>query len=1018
MKKKFCLPAMLILSALFIKPFTAKSQADTSTVQKLLQYIMQPLDKSQIPTGFLEEYGCPVVPMAVFNGTLTDSNRVDINIWRTLYFQMQTAWAKTTANPLPTINTVNATIKTNSGDTIAIPILLGSYNTVKSNAFSSNLLSYNSSTKQVADVPGRSQSPYDIQNLFAASPIRSYTRNGSETFVVKNNMTWNNTGKTISQLQINFDNGEGFKTITIGTPFTINYADTGSKRWTIKATLSDATVQQCYSNYYVFKSSVSSRYTASGVVPSWGTVSAVAGVHSGARVTVYYSDRSNTNTLRKPLIIAEGYDPGAVIPELTGNYSSIDFIKAINEPQGYDFNGNLDDIAGYDLVFIDFNNGTDDIIRNAAVVQEVINRVNANKVNDTRWGGSIRQQNVVMGLSMGGLCARYALANMTKNFPATPTETRLLITHDSPHRGANVPLGMQYLIRMVGEANLFNTNVRDIFPQYDQAVSLLNEPATEQLLLYRSATATTMTNNTFLSGAYRSMISFTGADPAPSYRFIATSLGNECANPQFAPATNMLNINMRGFLFFFPLASYKLQTIAKINALPNSGSTDEIAKLKISSNFKLFGLINLSKDFYSNSGYAPGSQLAIDGVPGSTNPFATSSANIPTVNFYVPIPGVLNYFGYVSAQTNGTPNTFTFVPVGSALDISPYSSSTFSQKFANGINREYPSTSETYIAQETVSGDPAQTNNTHIRFTARNSHWLFNEMENLPNTLNCSNECPGSYVMQGDNSFCTTSTQYAVPGLQRGATIAWSATPSGIVNIQNPNASQTILTKSNNGTITLTATVSNTCGGTLTLSKTITVGSASFPYSVSGPSKANPSGGYTFSLSTTPSDKPVSGIVWTIPSGWSIKMGQGTRNLKVTTGSSGGNVQVSFNDACSTNWGTYKFVTVGPGGPASDRIALSPDSSDNVTANESGDWSISPNPARTVITIKQNVPPGVVALKEIKMFDLSGKLVKHKRLDTQSNQLELSVSELPAGVYIVELSNRVRRVQKRIVVIR
>ena len=63
---------------------------DTSTTQKLLQYIMQPLDKNQIPTGFLEEYGCPMLPTATFNGTLTDSNRIDMNLWRTINLQLQT----------------------------------------------------------------------------------------------------------------------------------------------------------------------------------------------------------------------------------------------------------------------------------------------------------------------------------------------------------------------------------------------------------------------------------------------------------------------------------------------------------------------------------------------------------------------------------------------------------------------------------------------------------------------------------------------------------------------------------------------------------------------------------------------------------------------------------------------------------------------------------------------------------------------------------------------------------------
>jgi hypothetical protein len=77
------------------------AQIDTSTTQKLLQYIFQPVDKIQIPTGFLEEYGCPMLPAASFNGTLTDSNRIDMNLWRTLYFQLQTRW--TTANKNQTL---------------------------------------------------------------------------------------------------------------------------------------------------------------------------------------------------------------------------------------------------------------------------------------------------------------------------------------------------------------------------------------------------------------------------------------------------------------------------------------------------------------------------------------------------------------------------------------------------------------------------------------------------------------------------------------------------------------------------------------------------------------------------------------------------------------------------------------------------------------------------------------------------------------------------------------------------
>ncbi|MFY7814779.1 MAG: hypothetical protein ACOVRK_06245, partial [Chryseobacterium taeanense] len=90
---------------------------------------MQPLDKNQISTGYLEEYGCPILPMATFNGTLTDSNRIDMNLLRTLYFQLHTSWVKASSNPLPSITVINDSIRQNSSTSspVAIPIVIATY---------------------------------------------------------------------------------------------------------------------------------------------------------------------------------------------------------------------------------------------------------------------------------------------------------------------------------------------------------------------------------------------------------------------------------------------------------------------------------------------------------------------------------------------------------------------------------------------------------------------------------------------------------------------------------------------------------------------------------------------------------------------------------------------------------------------------------------------------------------------------------------------------------------------------
>jgi hypothetical protein len=1018
MKNFLKMHTLLLCLAITLFVQETKAQVDTSTTQKLLQYIFQNIDKGQISTGFLEEYGCPILPMTTFNGTLTDSNRIDMHLWRTLYFQLQTGYTGSSTNPLPAITSANATIKQQIVDTLPIPIplLIAQYNTVSNNAFTNNLLSYNSSTRQIADVSGRSQNPYIINNLFAACPNNQETYTGSETFVIPSSLVWNTTNKTISQMQIDFADGNGLQTITIGSPKTVTYTDTGYKRWIIKTTLSDNSVLQCYSEYYVHRTA--SSYTtlnyqsSQTVLPSWGIINPVAGVHSGAIVTVNYSKLNPTTALRKPLIVVEGYDVSRRASKLQDNYSFRDFIAGINAPfdAGYDFNNQLDNIAGYDLVFIDFNDGADDIVRNAAVVQEVINRVNANKVNDNRFG-NIRQQNVVMGLSMGGLCARFALANMTKNFPNTPTETRLLITHDSPHKGANVPLGLQYMIRMLGGVQLFGYNVYDIYPDYNDAINLMNAPATTQLLLYSATSANTFSNNTFLDATYRPMITFAPTDPQPSYRFVATALGNECANPLFNPSKTFINIGAgvsagiyAKFPFFkIPIVTYKLAAEVEAYALPNTGSTDKIARVYTINNLKLFGLINVFKQLYDNTAYAPSNHLAVDGVPGSNYPLINLDAlnqitSLPNfsanLSFQIPIIKPLTFYFDAYAYNQGVAINFTFVPVGSALDVNPYTTPVFAEKYVNGTNQSYPSTSETFIAQETVQNNAALTNNVHIRFTARNSHWLFNEMENLPNTLNCSNECSNAYYISGNNPICNTET-YFIPGLPRGATVTWSFNPSNLVTTST-NGNNITLQRvvSANGELTLTATISNACGGNNVINKTISIGTPTTNISVlpftTGQQYCTNSFGNTLIISPANAAESYQ---------WGYSSSQ--NNIQPTIINQNGSSEQNFNFYLGGNYQIFANPQNACGiGPIA---TLDIFVNDNCGGGGFGFFAVSPNPTTGDVQVETTSTDKTTTIKEIQVTDKFGNLKKKIKLNTGIKKHKINISELPADVYIIRI---------------
>lgn len=165
--------------------------------------------------------------------------------------------------------------------------------------------------------------------------------------------------------------------------------------------------------------------------------------HSGGLVTIVYGGQSRRQ-ITKPLIVVEGYDPSTIAPDVQKNYTVEDFLRSIL--RGYN-NLNVRDefgadnyssatSAAYDLIFIDYNNGTDDIRRNAALFEEVVRYVNQQKAGGVTSG----QQNVVLGISMGGLVARYGLAEIEKAQPNS-AHTRLLVTHDSPPPGCQYATG-------------------------------------------------------------------------------------------------------------------------------------------------------------------------------------------------------------------------------------------------------------------------------------------------------------------------------------------------------------------------------------------------------------------------------------------------------------------------------------------------------------------------------------------------------------------------------------------------
>ncbi|PTM09724.1 MAG: hypothetical protein DA407_05240 [Bacteroidetes bacterium] len=189
-----------------------------------------------------------------------------------------------------------------------------------------------------------------------------------------------------------------------------------------------------------------------------------------AEYKIYYS--GNTAEIDKPIIFVDGFDPNdsRSIPLM---YSLLDY--------GSENLGDVVRAEGYDLIILNFpeeyfsptdgtttiKGGADFIQRNAYILVELLNTINGLKVGS--------EENVIIGPSMGGLISRYALAYMEDQ--SLDHDTRLYVSFDSPHRGANVPIGIQYTFNYMVNGDPGTTELE---PLVD---GLLNSAAAKQMLI-------------------------------------------------------------------------------------------------------------------------------------------------------------------------------------------------------------------------------------------------------------------------------------------------------------------------------------------------------------------------------------------------------------------------------------------------------------------------------------------------------------------------------------------------------
>lgn len=187
--------------------------------------------------------------------------------------------------------------------------------------------------------------------------------------------------------------------------------------------------------------------------------SSYLGSTANGDVAIFYG--VGHTTLVNPVIIVDGFDPGDHRPieglyEIGNQQNMIDSLRAIGE----------------DFILLNFKQGADYIQRNAMLVVSLLDTIQTIMINNGTYLEN--PQIVVVGPSMGGLITRYALCYMEAN--NMNHHVRNWISFDAPHKGANIPLGLQHWLRFFAEV-----------AESDGAfvgLASMNSIAAKQMLLY------------------------------------------------------------------------------------------------------------------------------------------------------------------------------------------------------------------------------------------------------------------------------------------------------------------------------------------------------------------------------------------------------------------------------------------------------------------------------------------------------------------------------------------------------
>jgi len=264
-------------------------------------------------------------------------------------------------------------------------------------------------------------------------------------------------------------------------------------------------------------------------------------------------------------------------------------------------------------------------------------------------------------------------------------------------------------------------------------------------------------------------------------------------------------------------------------------------------------------------------------------------------------------------------------------------------------------------------------------------------------------------VITGVSAFCNTSVLTVSP-VPAGATVAWTVSPTGVVNVPTSGSSITI-SKVSQGWATVTATITGGNAGTLTATYAVTTYPActSITSNMSGPC----SNYYqTWYVSATPNMAGATNWHWTVsgtPNGIiNIQSPYSQSTYVSVTG--GGGIVVTYSDLCGETSHTDGVTIYSPCGKAPGAIVAYPNPASNQLTVQ--------NNTQTMATLADGTPAGIQATPafSVELYNVKGAIIKTGQNTGGGKNIVLNTADVSNGTYYLHVKQGSAVIEQQIII--